>query len=363
VNSAWNIVNFRSGLVRALVNEGYCVVVAAPPDKYVEQLKSLGCQYVPLPIDSSGMNVIKDKLLLLRFFKIFIGEKPDVYLGFTVKPNIYGSMAAYILGVPVVNNITGLGAVFLNDGWLNQLVRFLYRIALSNSFKVFFQNADDRQLFITGKLVEYHRTDQLPGSGIDVSRYRPALYRSCNALNFLLIARMLWDKGVGEYVEAARVLKNKGVNANFSLLGFVDVDNPSAITRKQIDQWVEEGCVNYLGVSDDVAHEIADADCIVLPSYREGTPRTLLEAAALARPIVTTNSVGCRDVVDNGVNGYICQPMDAQDLADKMEMMTKLSVNERKLMGRNGREKIEKQFDEKIVINKYIQEISKIVEL
>jgi glycosyltransferase involved in cell wall biosynthesis len=168
---------------------------------------------------------------------------------------------------------------------------------------------------------------------------------------------MLWHKGLGEYVEAARILKRRSINAEFCLLGFLDVQNPAAISRKQMEDWVAEGAVRYLGVSDNVQEEIALADCVVLPSYREGTPRTLLEAAAMARPIVTTDTVGCRDVVVNGVNGYLCKPNDASDLAEKMERITRMSHAERALMGLRGREKVEREFDEQIVIRKYLEAI------
>ena len=177
-------------------------------------------------------------------------------------------------------------------------------------------------------------------------------------VRFLLIARMLWDKGVGEFVQAARQLKRQGINAEFCLLGFLDVKNPAAISRQQIDDWVKEGVVRYLGSTDDVRLAITDTDCIVLPSYREGTPRTLLEAAAMARPIVTTNVAGCRDVIDDGINGYLCEPHNATDLANKLHQMLCLTPTERTNMGMRGRDKVEGQFDEQLVINKYLLAIA-----
>src|SRR5690606_12419504 len=224
------------------------------------------------------------------------------------------------------------------------------RLALSRSVKIFFQNDEDRALFVSGKLVSDAITDRLPGSGIDLDHFVPISLPNKKTLRFLLIARMLWDKGVGEFVEAARVLKGQGLNAEFCLLGFLDVQNPAAISRSQMDEWMEEGVICYLGASDNVAEEIALADCVVLPSYREGVPRTLLEAAAMARPLVTTDSVGCRDVVDDGINGYLCKPQDAIDLADKMAQIVALSHAEREAMGQRGREKMEHEFDEQIVV-------------
>jgi glycosyltransferase involved in cell wall biosynthesis len=362
LNTAWNLVNFRSGLIRALVSHGYEVVALAPSDEYVPHLAGLGCRFVPLPMDNKGTHPGRDLMLLIRFVRLMRKERPDVFLGFTVKPNVYGSVAAHISGVPVINNVAGLGTVFIKGGWLNRLVRGLYRVALARSRNVFFQNEEDRQLFITGGLVDGALTDRLPGSGVDLKKFEPVPLPERSVIRFLLIARMLWDKGVGEYVEAARLLKSRGLNSEVCLLGFLDVQNPAAISKTQMDEWVAEGVVRYLGVSDNVREEIAQADCVVLPSfYREGTPRTLLEAAAMVRPIITTDSVGCRDVVDDSVNGLLCRPRDASDLADKMERMIGLSYAEREAMGLRGREKVEREFDEKIVIEKYLSAIEAVL--
>jgi len=357
LNTAWNLVNFRIGLIRALVATGYEVVAVAPSDKYADGLAALGCRFIPVPMDNNGINPARDLLLLWRLFCLLRTERPNVYLGYTVKPNVYGSLAARALGIPVINNIAGLGTVFIRGGWLSLFVKSLYRLALSRSQKVFFQNNDDRQLFIRSRLVHDGVTDLLPGSGIDLIQFPPTPLPVNVPVRFLLIARMLWDKGVGEFVEAARLLKQRGVGADFCLLGVLDLQNPVAISRQQMSAWVAEGVVNYLGVSDNVKVEIAQADCIVLPSYREGTPRALLEAAAMARPIVTTDSVGCRNVVDDGINGYLCKPKNSSDLADKMLRILSMSHNEREVMGLRGREKVKREFDEKIVIRKYLEAI------
>ncbi len=361
LNTAWNLLNFRSGLIRAFQDAGYEVVAVAPPDEYVPHLSALGCRFVPLPMDNKGTHPGRDLLLIWRFHRLLNRERPTVYLGYTVKPNVYGSLAAHVLGIPVINNISGLGAVFIKNSWLTRLVRGMYRLALSRSTKVFFQNEDDRRMFVSFGLAAQKVTDLLPGSGVDLAKFAQVSLPDQSPTRFLLIARMLWDKGVGEYVEAARQLKCRGSNADFCLLGFLDVQNPAAISRKQMDAWVEEGVVRYLGVSDDVRAEIAAANCVVLPSYREGTPRTLLEAAAMGRPIITTDAVGCREVVDDGMNGYLCRPRDAADLAEKMERMTALSPGELEVMGQRGRQKVEREFDEQIVISKYLDAIQEIL--
>ena len=362
LNTAWNLVNFRAGLIRALVASGYEVVAVAPNDKYSAGLKALGCRFVPLQMENGGTNPLKDALLLWRFLILFFKERPDVFLGYTVKPNVYGSLAARIFHIPVINNIAGLGAAFIRGGILMRIVSWLYRTALSCSAKVFFQNDDDRQLFVSRGLVRADMTALLPGSGIDLNRFTLAPLPVTSAQNkkirFLLVARMLRDKGVCEFVEAAKLLHSQWPQAEFCLLGFVDVQNPSAISRAEMDAWVDEGVVNYLGESDDVRNHITAATCIVLPSYREGTPRSLLEAAAMGRPIITTDAVGCREVVDDGVTGYLCKVRDAADLAEKMERMLSLSHDQSEEMGKRGRAKMKAEFDEKIVIKKYLEAIS-----
>jgi len=364
LNTSWNLVNFRSGLIRALVAAGHDVVAVAPFDNHASGLKTLGCRYVPLHMDNGGTNPVKDALLTWRYLRLFACEYPDVYLGYTVKPNVYGSLVAHMLHIPVINNIAGLGAVFIKDGWLVRVVRWLYRMALKRSAKVFFQNDDDRKLFISGGLVRAEVTELLPGSGIDLNRFTPALTPAVQDVNskfrFLMVARMLHDKGVGEFVEAATMLRDHWPQVEWCLLGFLEVENPSAISQSQIDTWVQQGVVRYLGVRDDVRDEIAAADCVVLPSYREGTPRSLLEAAAMARPIITTDAVGCREVVEDGLNGLICEARNSSDLAAKMQAMLKLPVSQRIEMGLRGRQKMEQSFDENIVIGKYMDAINEV---
>jgi glycosyltransferase involved in cell wall biosynthesis len=359
LNTAWNLVNFRAGLIRALVAQGFEVVAVAPRDAHADQLAALGARFVALPMDNGGTNPLRDLQLWWRFRRLLKAERPDVLLGYTVKPNVYGSLAAHSLRIPVVNNIAGLGAVFISQSLVTRLVRGLYRVALKRSAHVFFQNPDDQCLFVDGGLVNGAITSLIPGSGIDLHRFVPAPDngRPGDEMCFLLIARMLWDKGVGEYVEAARSLKQRHPQLRFALLGFLDVQNPAAISREQVDAWVAEGVVEYWGTSDDVRPDIARADCVVLPSYREGTPRTLLEAAAMARPLVTTDAVGCREVVDDGVNGFLCEVRSADSLAEGMEKVVRLSPAQRSGMGVAGRNKMVSEFDEQKVIRAYMQTI------
>ena len=361
LNTAWNLLNFRAGLIGGLISSGYELVAVAPKDEYASKLELLGCRFVHLEMDNQGTHPIRDLLLLWRYFRLIKTEKPDLCLFYTVKPNVYGSLASRLCGIPFINNVSGLGAVFIQGGWLRRFVSALYRLAFRNSNRVFFQNRDDLVLFLENKLVKVALTDILPGSGINLHHFAPAGDANRKPLSsqfrFLLIARMLKDKGVIEYVNAAKLLKDSQVKVEFCLLGFLDVQNPAAISSEQMKEWTDQGFVKYLGMSDDVRKHIASADCVVLPSYREGTPRTLLEAAAMGKPIITTDVVGCKEVVEHGVNGFLCEVKNAQDLALKMKEMLLLSENQRRLMGENGRLKMEKEFDEKIVIQKYLQAI------
>lgn len=373
INTAWNIYNFRAGLIRALVEAGFEVVAVAPFDAYAQRLAALGCRYVPLPMDNKGTSPVRDLVLMWRFWRLLRRERPAVFLGYTVKPNVYGSIAARALGIPVVNNIAGLGTVFVRGGWLAWLVKALYRLALSRSKRVFFQNDEDRALFLREGLVQSAQTGLLPGSGVDLQHFAPVprplrgteavagVDQGIAPLCFLLVARLFWDKGVGEFVEAACRVRKLAPNARFQLLGFLEVQNPAAIDGATVNAWVAEGAVEYLGATDDVRPYLAGADCVVLPSYyMEGTPRSLLEAAAMARPIITTDWVGCRNVVEDGVNGMLCRVRDAVDLADKMLVVMSLSYAQRAAMGAAGRAKVEREFDEKIVIGEYLRELSRI---
>lgn len=362
INTAWNIYNFRSGLIRALINHGYEVVAVAPHDEYAPRLAELGCRFIPMPMESNGTNPRRDLMLLVRYFRMLRAERPLVFLGYTVKPNVYGSLAAHVLRIPVVNNIAGLGTTFINNGFLTRIVKLLYRTSLRRSRRVFFQNAEDQELFTRSGLVRPESTDRLPGSGMDLGRFQPAssVPGERGPFVFLLVARMLKDKGVEEFVEAARLVRSRFDTVRFELLGFVDAANPNSVPMERIRSWENEKVVHYLGRTDDVRPYLSGAECVVLPSYREGVPRSLLEAAAMARPIIATDVAGCRDVVDDNVNGLLCRPRDPLHLAEKMMEMMTLSSEKRQQMGMAGRRRIETEFDERLVIQKYLEVIRSI---
>ena len=354
INSSWNILNFRSGLIEALKAEGYRVVALSPADGHHERFAGLGVEHVTVAIDSAGLSPLGDLKLLLRYRRALKRAGADIFLGYTAKPNVYGSLAAHSLGIPVVNNISGLGTAFIEKGLLTRIVSVLYRVALRRSATVFFQNPEDRDLFLSSKLVRPKQARLLPGSGIDLERFVPSSEpRRPGPFAFLMVGRLLWQKGVREYVEAARLIRHEAPDTRFRLLGFLDVANRSAVTCADVDAWVSERLIDFLGEADDVRPHIAAADCIVLPSYREGLPRTLLEGAAMAKPLVATDVPGCRQVVEHGVNGALCAVRDARSLADAMLAMLRLSDEQRAAMGAAGRRKVEREFAESLAIDAY----------
>jgi glycosyltransferase involved in cell wall biosynthesis len=355
-NTCWNIVHFRSALVRALVAAGSRVVVVAPPDEQTPTLKDLGAEFVPIAVASSGLSVSQDLALLSRYTAIMRRLRPDAYLGFTIKPNIYGSLAANLVGARVINNVTGLGTAFLSRGWLKTLASALYRVAFARSHTVFFQNSADLDLFVARRLVRRAQAALVPGSGIDLDKFKLAADRSgpTSDFRFLMIGRLLWDKGVGEFVAAARQLRASRAKVRFQLLGQLGADNRTAVSREQLAGWLEEGIVDYLGSTEDVRPYIEAADCLVLPSYREGLPRVLLEGSAMGKPVIATDVPGCRDVVEHRRTGLLCEVRSAEALAAAMREMVELAPAERANMGARGRERVEQEFCETKVIERYM---------
>ena len=354
VNAAWNIWNFRRPLVEALLADGHSVTVLAPPDDSVADLERIGCRFRPLEMNVKGLNPIEDLKLQRRLKRIFREEQPDAILSFTIKNNIFGAWAARSAGVPFVPNVTGLGTAFLSGGLLQTIAEQLYRRAFGKLPVVFFQNEDDRCLFLDRKLVRADQARLLPGSGIDLVRFAQAAMPSAYAPPvFLMIARLLRDKGVIEFVEAARQIQAWHPEACFQLLGAAGSENRTAIDMATVEAWVAEGVVEYLGTTTDVRPAIAAASCVVLPSYREGAPRTLIEAAAMARPLIATDVPGCRAVVDHSVSGFLCEVRSPASLATAMESFLALSSDARTAMGKAGRTKMEREYDQALVVAAY----------
>lgn len=358
INTSWNIYNFRMNFIRTLLAQGHEVHAVAPHDEYSARLEEVGCTYHQVHMDSRGANPIKDSALIFELYGIYRRIRPDVILHYTIKPNVYGTLAAALLRIPVVNNVCGLGTVFLKDNLVSAVAIFLYKISFRFANKVFFQNADDLNLFIRRRLVKADHTDLIPGSGIDLKKFTPIAYRRNPRFTFLLISRLITDKGVLEYIAAIEKLRQEGMDARFQILGPMDPAHKRGIQTDVIYDWINKGTIEYLGTTDDVREHIQQADCIVLPSYREGTPRTLLEAASSSKPIIATDVPGCNNVVKHNYNGLLCRLKDADDLAEKMRQMASADDDRLQSFGKNGRAKVEAEYDESLVINKYLTTLS-----
>ena len=353
-NDVPTVLNLRMNLIRSLQDAGYRVGVAAPPMEASSQLEAAGISFYPVRMLPTGMRPTADGSLFWQYVRLLRSERPAAILGFTVKPNVYGSLAARLCGIPALNNITGLGTAFISQGPLESLVTALYRPALRKAQAVFFHNQDDRDLFIARRIVRGEQAILIPGSGIDLSRFKPEpLPGRADAPVFLLIGRLINEKGAREFVDAAHRLKSDWPNARFQLLGDF-ATGPRAVSREELESWVATGTVEYLGSSTDVRPFIAEADCLVLPSYREGLPRSLLEGAAMGRPLVATDAPGCRNLVEPGVTGFLCDVRSAVSLAGAMERVLRLTPDERVKMGGRARQMVEERFSDERVSEAYL---------
>lgn len=360
LNTTWNVVNFRLPLIRSLISEGHDVCVVSPRDSYVSALESEGIRHVDIYMDNKGISPFRDMKTVVSFFKCYVRHRFDLVLHYTVKPVIYGGLVSRVLGIPTISTITGLGTVFIRETLVTRLVRILYWLSQKKAYHIFFQNSDDMALFLRYEMICPELASIVPGSGINTDYFHSVSTSKDVSDNhvFLLVARMLRDKGVNEFVEAARLIRDKQSRVRFQLLGPLDVENNTAISSDTIDAWVTEGVVEYYPSVDDVRPYLERAFCVVLPSYREGLPRTLLEAAAMGKPLIATDTPGCRDVVLDGENGYLCRVADAKDLAEKMTAMVSLSFDELSRMGEISRGHVVDNFGEKRVISCYLDVIN-----
>lgn len=356
-NCAWNIINFRLPLIKSLSENGYSVVVVTKFDGYEKEVAEYVDKIEPLFISSKGINPFVDVITLLNLIIAFFKLKPKYLLLFTIKPVIYGSIIAKLYKIKTIVMITGLGTAFIADNWMTSLVKFLYKYALSTASTIFFQNNDDKDLFLDDGLANSNLCKLTPGSGLDVQEFPYKPPSPDKQIIFTLIARMIWDKGIGEYVQAAKIIQSKYPNIKFQLLGPIGVENRTAIPANTVSTWVDKGYVEYIEETSDVKSYIENSSCIVLPSYREGTSRVLLEAAAVGRPIIASDVAGCREIVENGISGFLCKPKDFDDLSNKIEDMLCLSFEERKNMGIVGRKKVEKDFSHEIVNDLFLDAI------
>lgn len=358
-NYAWTVYNFRLSLIKFLISNGYKISVITQFDGYEKELKNYGCDVYNLFISRKGINPILDIITSFHIFFNLLVLKPSFCLTFTIKPVIYTSFFVKFLDIKNIAMITGLGTGFIKGGWLTLLVKKLYRFALAKVSYVFFQNPSDQKLFFDQNLVSPCKCKLTPGSGIDLQKYVfSEKNNDSSTFIFLLIARLVWDKGIKEYLEAARQLHEEFPEVQFHIIGPSGVQNRTAIPISEIENWKLEGLINYLGEVKDVQGKIAEAACIVLPSYREGTSRVLLEASAIGRPIVATDVPGCKEVVLDEKSGFLCKVKNSYDLYLKMKKMYLLDQDKRNEMGLIGRKHVENKFNHELVCQIYLDTLS-----
>lgn len=347
--------NFRKELIQRLNDDGHEVYISMPKSEDNKFFSDMGCKIVETPVDRRGINPIKDFRLILRYIRIMKEIKPDIIFSYTIKPNIYGSIASNITRYKQVNNITGTGATFLKRNLVSEVATLLYRLSVKNSYKVFFQNTGDKDLFVKNKMVKDNYA-MLPGSGVNLEQFKVSELPSDEEINFIFMGRVMELKGIDQYLETAKAIKAEYSNTNFYIAGFIEEEKYKDI----IEEYNEKGIIKYIGFQKDIKSWIEKCHCTVLPSHGgEGIPNVLLESAAMGRICIASNINGSRDVIDDGITGYLFKIANAEDLIKKVKQLIGLNLEDKIKMGLAGRVKVERQFDRQIVIDKYLEEINR----
>lgn len=351
-NTTWNIFNFRLNVIAELVKRGNQVVVIAPVDEFIEYKEKFpSVEHVALRVlDRDGKNPFRDFILIEELRRKYKKLKPDLVLHYTHKPNIYGAIAAHMNGIPSIAVITGLGYAFIHNGWINRITKSLYKLTSKYHNKFIFENNDDLQLFIDNKIINKEKGVSVKGCGVDTEHFQPSSNGIYNdKLIFTFIGRLLYDKGIIEFINAAKAILSKYISVEFWVIGEFDEGNPSTINKDKFVEWVNQGVIVYHGFVRDVRPFIRKSNCIVLPSVREGMPRIVLEGMAMGKPIITTRTAGCRETVDEGINGFLVDVNDSEELTQTIEKFIALSEEEKANMGIAGRKKAETVFNDEII--------------
>ncbi len=357
-NSGFIIRRFRKELIESIVNKGDEVYTSFPVNDPINQaedfniLKKLSCNIINTPIDRRGINPLKDMLLLLNYIKLIVGIKPDIVLTYTIKPNIYGGLACILTGTKYIANVTGLGTALEKEGVLKKILLVLYKVSLSKVFRVFFQNKSEMSFFVSNKIAQ-NKTRLIPGSGVNLNEFGFEEYPEKNQIGFLYMGRIMQEKGVMEFLEAARLVKQHYSDVEFDLIGTMEDDMKAVLSEYQ-----QQGIVNYFGMKYDVKGVVKQLHAVVLPSYHEGMSNSLLEAAAIGRPVLASRIPGCMETFDEGVSGIGFEAKNANSLAQAITEFINLPYEIKKNMGYNARKKVESEFDRRIVVDAYLEEIN-----
>jgi galacturonosyltransferase len=342
--------NFRKELIKRLNDEGHEVYISMPKSDDNKFFKDMGCKIIETPVDRRGINPIRDIGLIMTYIRIMKEVKPDIVFSYTIKPNIYGSIASNITKNKQVNNITGTGGTFLKRNFVSEVAKILYKISIKKSHKVFFQNSGDRDLFVKNNMVKDNYA-MLPGSGVNLEQFQVSDLPSDEETNFIFMGRVMELKGIDQYLATAKVIKDEYPNTNFFVAGFIEEEKYKPI----IDEYDTKGIIKYIGFQKNIKSWIEKCHCTILPSHGgEGVPNVLLESAAMGRVCIASTINGSKDVIDDGVTGYLFETGSAKDLTDKVKKFLDLSFEDKVKMGLAGRAKVEREFDRQIVIDMYI---------
>lgn len=360
-NKLWDVYIFRGGVIKKLVQEGHEVIILAPEDGRIDVEKELGAKVIDIKVDKRGVNPVKDLEMMMILSKIYKKEKPDLIFHYTIKLNIFGTLAAKIEGIKSIAVLTGLGYSFVNSGLISKIAKFLYKISLKYAEEVWVLNSDDKEILIKEDIINGKKIFILPGEGIDTNMFKPSeKTRKDEKKVFLMISRAIFDKGVAEYVASAGLAKKKyGDKVEFQFLGALAEDKKDGFVQEDMDYIVESGAINYLGITNDVPSIVKEADCIVLPSYREGISRVLLEAASMEKVTIATDVTGCKEIIDRDKTGFLVRPKDTNSLLENIDKFMSLSDEEIEKFGRLAREKVVSEFEEKIVLDIYREKVKK----
>jgi glycosyltransferase involved in cell wall biosynthesis len=358
-NTSWYLYNFRSNLISELISRGYDVSVFAPKDQCSHLLQHMGCRYIGIKIDRHGLNPLKDLLTILSYWRQLRAVRSFLLVNFTIKPVIYGGLAARVLKQKTVSIVPGLGTAFIHPGWVTQIVNLLYRLSLKKSIRVGFENSDDLDLFKSRKMIEPRQGFRIAGPGVDTKKFRFTELPNNEVPIILFAGRLVWEKGLFELIKAIEDLQNKQKQFRVQVLGPLDSGNPRSVGIDNINGWVERRLIEYLGETNDVRPYIRQADCVVLPSYREGLPGVLLEACAIGRPMIATNVPGCNEII-LATKSIGCEPRSVRSLSDAIERFLALSHEERKVIAQNARRVVCSTYSQEVVNKKYIELIDSI---
>lgn len=354
-NHDYSIYNTRLELIEQFISRGDEVHISSPEGERTPDLIALGCIFHKTPINRHGMNLFEEFQLIKKYEQLFSKIRPDVILGYTIKPNIYGAIAAKKNKIPFIANITGLGTAVETPSWKQRLFIELYRYAFRNIYYIYFQNTENRDFFLRHKLVQGNY-GILPGSGVNLERFPYQEYIDSVPIRFAFISRVMREKGIDQFLTTAEHIRSKFDNTEFNIYGFCEQSYEG-----KIKEFETRGIVNYHGKNQNISEVLKNSHCLLHPSfYPEGLSNVLLEACATGRPIITTNRAGCREVVEHGINGYIVKQEDSNDLIAKVEQFLNLSLSEKSILGKNARRKVETEFDRRIVVNEYIRLIDAI---